>query len=281
MPRSPRCQNLIIISDTHAGSAVSLCPSYVRLDDGGIYRPSAVQKEINRLWGQFWRWTRAVLKDEPYSVLHNGDAIDGTPHGSVAQITNNLSDQAEIAFRMLEPIATASRASGGNYYHIRGTEAHVGKSQQEEERLARRLGAKPNREGQFARPQLWIRVGRGLVHSLHHIGTTGSSAYEATAVYKELVESFVEAGRWGGKAPEAVVRSHRHRFIKTEIAVEGGRAFAIVTPAWQGKTPFVWRIPGGRMSQPQFGGIIIRWSDRDKVLYTRERVWSPAREAEE
>jgi hypothetical protein len=44
-----------------------------------------------------------------------------------------------------------------------------------------------------------------------------------------------------------------------------------VTPCWQGKTPFVWKIPGGRLSTPQFGGIVIRWADE---LFVRPKVWT-------
>jgi len=54
-----------------------------------------------------------------------------------------------------------------------------------------------------------------------------------------------------------------------------------VTPAWQGKTPFVWKIPGGRLSQPQFGGVIIREAP-DGVWYPKSFTVSFERpEAEE
>jgi hypothetical protein len=51
----------------------------------------------------------------------------------------------------------------------------------------------------------------------------------------------------------------------------GGDAMAVVTPAWQMKTPFTWKIPGARQSQPQFGGIVIRQGDEE--LHIRKKVW--------
>jgi hypothetical protein len=166
-----------------------------------------------------------------------------------------------IAEAVLRPEVERCQKSGGTYYHIRGTEAHVGKSGVYEEQLAKRLGAKPTKEGQYARNDLWKRVGGPggpLVHFLHHVGTTSSSAHESSAVNAELASEYVEAARWGEEPPTYVVRSHRHRSIAVEIPASKGRAVGIVTAAWQGKTPFVWKIPGGRLQEPQFGGIAIR-----------------------
>jgi hypothetical protein len=176
-------------------------------------------------------------------------------------------------------LAPVVALANGLYFHIRGTEAHVGVAGQEEERLARELGAIPNEIGQHARYELWKMVGPRLVHLMHHIGTTGSQAYESTAVHKELVEAFVEAGRWDRRPPDVLVRSHRHRHLETLIPTSNGSARAVVTPAWQGKTPFAWRIPGARQSEPQFGGIVIRWAHDE--LFVRAWVRSLTREAPE
>jgi hypothetical protein len=266
-------QNLVVISDTHCGCKLAVMPrSGAALDDAGTYMPSEFQQVLIGYWEEFWNeFVPDATHGEPFAVVHNGDAIDGVHHNSVTQISNNLRDQAAIAKGLLKPIVNMCE---GRYYHIRGTEAHVGKSAQDEERLAEDLGAVKNSQGQHARYDLWIQVGQGLVHLLHHIGTTGSQAYESTAVHKELVESFTEAGRWGQRPPDIVVRSHRHRMIETNIPTEHGKARAVVTPAWQGKTPFVWKIPGGRLCQPQFGGLVIKWSESENTLWIKERVWS-------
>jgi hypothetical protein len=52
-----------------------------------------------------------------------------------------------------------------------------------------------------------------------------------------------------------------------------------VTPAWQGKTPFVWKVPGARLSEPQFGGVMIRRGDEE--FYFRRQVWTLDRSPEE
>jgi len=269
--------NLIFVADQHCGCRLGLCPpKATKLDDGGTYRPSPFQRKLWRLWREFWdEWVPKVCRGDPYAVCQLGDAVDGVHHGSVTQVSHNLVDQKRIAKKCLEPVVAACE---GRFYMVRGTEAHVGPSAQLEEELAESLGAIPDAEGRYARYELWKLLGPGrpkdcaLVHAMHHIGTTGSSHYESTAVHKELVEAFQESGRWGNRAPDFVVRAHRHRYLHTEIATEGGRAVSIVLPGWQGKTPFTYRIPGARQSMPQFGGIMVRCGDEER--YMRQRVWS-------
>jgi hypothetical protein len=254
---------LVVVSDTHCGCALGLCPpGPMPLDDGGTYQASVFQSKVWGLWRQFWdEWIPEVTRGEPYDLVHNGDAIDGVHHNGTTQISHNIGDQVRIAEFVMSPVVAKCKQSGGTYYHIRGTEAHVGKSAEHEERLAKQLGAKPNETGQYARYDLWKRVGGAkgpLVHLLHHIGTTGSAAHEASAVNAELTAEYVEAARWNRQPPDYIVRSHRHRSIAVDIDSGNGPAAAIVTPAWQGRTPFAWKIPGARLQEPQFGGIVIR-----------------------
>lgn len=256
--------NLIAVSDIHAGCRLGLCPPEgAKLDDGGLYLPSPLQAITWKWWIEFWdEWVPLVTRGEPFDVVFLGDATDGVHHDSTTQISHNLEDQARIAEEILTPIVARAR----KYYHVRGTEAHVGPSGVEEERLARALGAVPNDEGQYARHELWKRVGNSdgpLVHAMHHIGTTGSAAYESSAPQKALIEEFVEAGRNREIPPDYVLRAHRHRYIKVQNPTRRSEAASIVLPGWQLKTPFTFRIAGGQAAQPQFGGVLIRQGDEE------------------
>ena len=274
-------RNLVVISDTHFGCKLALHPPMKsRLDDGGTYAPSEFQLELWQRWQEFWgEWVPTVTRGEPYDIVHNGDIVEGTHHRSSTPISHNHVDQGRIAESVMRPIVDRCRKMGGAYYQIRGTEAHVGESAKYEEMLAKELGAVPNGAGQYARWDLWKRVGtRCLVHLLHHIGTTGSAAHEASAVNAELTAEYVEAARWHREPPDFVVRSHRHRSIAVDLNSAKGYAAGIVTPAWQGKTPFTWKIPGARVSEPQMGGIVIR--EGDEEFFYRRRVWSVDRSEE-
>jgi hypothetical protein len=249
--------NLVVVSDLHVGCQLGLMhPLGAMLDNGGNYSPSEFQIKVWSWWREFWdEFVPKATKGEPYGVVVNGDILDGPGvRGATHQWSHNLTDQARAAFQILKPIVDACE---GRFYVIRGTEAHVGKSAQEEERLASELGAIPNRQGLFSRYELWKWVGPSLVHLAHHISATGSMQFESTAPHRELVDSFTEAGRWGRRPPDVIIRSHRHRHVETVIPTSRGRAFSTTTPGWQGKTPFVWR-GSGRLSEPQFGGVLVR-----------------------
>lgn len=250
-------RNVVVISDTHAGCKFALCPSEgFQLDEGGLYKPSRAQKVLYAWWQEFWGdYVPKMTKGEPYTVVHNGDVIDGVHHRSTTQFTQNFKDQRALAVKLLRPVVAGC---DGRYYSIRGTEAHVGQSGEHEEAVAKELGAIPNKEGQHSRFDLWKKLGSHLIHFLHHVGTTSSSAHESSAINAELAAEYVEAARWGEKPPSVVIRSHRHRAIEVRIPTAKGFATVAVTPAWQLKTPFAWRIPGARLAPPQLGGMLIR-----------------------
>lgn len=267
--------NLVVVSDLHAGCKLGLCPPEgAKLDDGGTYMPSPLQIKLYEMWREFWDvFVPDATRGEAYGVVVNGDAIEGTHHRATTPISHNMGDQCRIAQALLEPIA---EQCSGRFYMVRGTEAHVGVSAQSEEGLGVALGAVPNTDGQYVRWDLWKRIGYDkLIHCLHHIGATGSQAYEATAVHKELIEEFAEAARWGQRPPDVIVRSHRHRHFEETIYGATGSKHAVVTPCWQAKTPFVWKIPGARLSLPQFGGVVTRWAHGE--LFIRSYVRTVAR----
>lgn len=281
MPRrrkpSNEIRNVVVISDSHVGCRLALChPDGASLDDGGVYMPSRLQLKIWSMWEEFWgEWVPRVTHGEPFTVVHNGDCIDGVHHGSTTQWSHNLRDQSEHAYKILKPIVDLCE---GRYYHIRGTEAHVGKSAVEEERLAQRLGAVPNQEGQHARYELWMRVDGHLCHFLHHIGVTSSAQHEASAINSELTALYADAGRWGHESPLVVVRSHRHRCAEVRLPCRNGYATSMVTACWQLKTPFAWKVAGARVTTPQLGGSLIRAGDEE--LHTRHCVFNVGRTPE-
>lgn len=257
--------NLVVISDTHVGSRVAVMPDSFQLDDGGTVTPSKLQLGIRAWWNEFWDdFVPAATKREPYDVVFNGDVVDGAPHGSVAHMSGLMDDQCNAAIALLKPAFRKAK----NVHFIRGTEAHVAKNAELEERVAKAVGAVPDETGRYARWELWKTVGDRLVHFLHHIGTSGSAAHEVSAVNAELTACLVEAARWGEKAPDMIVRSHRHR--ASEIRIPGTRGWmsAVVTPAWQAKTPFCYKIPGARLAPSQIGGIVIRFNPKENALYT-------------
>lgn len=264
----------VFFGDTHAGCQLALCPpGGVTLDNGGTYRPSSLQRKMWGMWEEFWAWVETATDGQPYIAVHMGDSLDGCHHGNTATISNNLNDQHRIAYEVLSPVAKRAAA----YYHIRGTAAHVGDAAMHEERLAQELGAVPNADGQHARYALYKMIGNAMVEAMHHIGFAGAMHSETVAIHKELTESILEAGRWNRRPPDVVIRGHRHRHVETSIFTANGRAYGTVCPGWQAKTGFAFKVAGARQAEPQFGGVLVHWSDKRQELFVRPWVQSVER----
>lgn len=274
----PKVPNAVVISDTHCGSRLALCPPEgVQLDDGGKYMPSPIQLKLWAIWEEFFAWCDHVCQNEPYFLIHNGDVVEGVHHGDTSCWSTNLNDQNRCAIQCLKPRVEAKQCAG--YYQVRGTEAHVGKQAVEEEKIAETLHAIPNEDGQHARWELWKRMGTDLCHFLHHIGTTSSSQHETSALNAEINAMYADAGRYGKEPPRIVARSHRHRCSEIRLPIHGAYATCFVTPAWQLKTPFAWKKAGARVTTPQIGGSIIRFGHDE--LHTRHFVINIERSKEE
>lgn len=270
MKRKPEIlRTCLVVSDTHFGCRFGLCPPEGAVlfdaetgEAGGAYRPSRMQRVVWNWWEEFWNeWVPSQLDGEPFDLVHNGDVIDGVHHGSTTQISQNIDDQRQLAVKVMAPRVKLAR----RFFAIRGTPAHVGQSSIEEETVARELGAEKNRDGRHSRHELWLKMGDHLVHFLHHVGTTSSSAHESSAVNAELSAEFYEAARWGEQPPSVIIRSHRHRAIEIRIPTAKGYATAAVTPCFQLKTPFSYKIAGARLSPPQIGGMIIKLDSKNRI----------------
>jgi hypothetical protein len=247
-------KTIAIVSDLHIGSSLGLCDGKgMDLGEGGIYLPSKLQQEVYRAWVSFFEWVEnESIGAESTTLVINGDSVDGFHHNTVALATNNIEVQEHAAIELLRPVVKKF----DNFYMTRGTEAHVQASAQSEERIAQALHAIPSEDGQHSWWQLWLDVDGVIFNIAHHIGTTSSSAYESSAVMRELVAALVEAGQWGQHLPDVLVRSHRHRCIELGIPGGRGKIQAVVTPGWQLRTPFVERID--RMRLPHIGGLLFR-----------------------
>lgn len=267
-------KNVIVVSDIHAGCQFGLFPvdTPIHLDGGGFYAPSENQIITWGWWRYFWdKWVPKVTRGEDYAIVVNGDLIDGEHHKNKTHISTNFATQEQIACAIL---AREVEKAAGGLYVVRGTEAHVGKSAENEERCAKALGAVPDHVGNYSRHDLWMFVGGEdgcLVNFAHHIGCTVSMQYESTAVMRELATLFSLAGRWHNRAPDIVVRSHRHISTMVQVPTANGYGIAVVTPGWQLKTPFIYNT-GAKNEYPQFGGVLIRQGDEEH--YTRSKVWN-------
>jgi len=280
---------LFFISDLHSGSSLALCPPGFRVDGGQRIGLSDIQKCYWAHWSHMINeWLPTVTQGEPFAVIVNGDAVEGNHHKNVQVWSPNEDDHVRCAAQLLMPL----RNKAEYMFLIRGTEAHVGAGGKLEEALARVLhadvGQQPiERMGEIqyadddtdqlnpipvrSHYELWIRLGAKLIHSSHHIGCTSSTAYELSALSRELAGSLQESAQWGDEPADVMIRSHRHRFSFGGIPNKKGTARIVITPAWQACTSFSYRI-GANMRRPQLGGVVIGLDETGDIIQ-KEYVW--------
>jgi len=247
---------IVSVSDLHTGSTTGLLPTGVKGVDGTPIGQNPFQKTLYKYWRHFWHeFVPEVTKGASALFVEiNGDAIDGVHHDTTNIVSNSWKAQEDAAIQTLQEVPELCPKKIDEWFFVKGTEVHVGKNGDSEERIAKTLGAVQNEIGEYASYQWRIDVDGMLFQFAHHIGTTSSAAYESSAPMRELIAALVEAAQWGQKLPDVLVRSHRHRFIEVPIPTERGRIRVVITPAWQLRTPFVERID--RMRLPHIGGVV-------------------------
>lgn len=261
---------IVIISDTHIGSTMGLCPpSGIALPDGGLYMPNKFQRTLWDFWMHFWTEALGALRrrGDHVTLVINGDLIEGLHHRQVGIISNNLVSQRNAAIEVFGNLP--GKVHIHRLFVVRGTEAHSEPDAQSEEEIAREIEAERTETGEYSWWQLWLEVHGELFHIAHHIGATSSAAYESSAPMREMVTGLIEAAQWGRPLPTVFVRSHRHRFIEVPLPTEHGRIRCVITPGWQLRTPHVERID--RMRMPQIGGVIF--VVEDGTCEVREKMY--------
>lgn len=248
---------VVAVSDLHIGCELALMPreGWMR-DSRNLVTPSTMQSILADWWDEAWRWVNKETGGK-FDVVVNGDIVEGTHHKATTPWTANHNTQRACAAHILTPVRDMAR----RLYVIRGTEAHVGSSGEDEEAIAESIVAdRPDKGGTWSQYEMFYRVGDHLAHFAHHIGTAASPFTETSALLREQVGGYVEAGRWGDEPAAVYVRSHRHICSGIWHPSRHGITSTVTTPAWQLKTPYVHRI-SARMSQPQIGLVLILVGD--------------------
>lgn len=261
---------VIGVSDLHCGSQYALCPPEVPLDNGGFYRPNAVQEQLWQWWGDFFGRAATVAEKNggPVYLVVNGELIEGSHHGTSQVLSVNPADQARCARRVMEP----ALAVADKLFVVRGTDAHSGESGRNDERLACELGAVQNPATDL---YSWYELNQEIegvrLNWMHHAWgatrpwTRGGNALRMAAA---LVYNYCDDPE---NRPHLAVRSHVHRWADS---YDQHPVRVIVTGPWKASDGYGAKvsIAGGRVV---FGGIIVTCDDGrydvEKVQYTPDR----------
>lgn len=247
MARAPR--RIVVVSDTHCGSVMGLCPPIVTLEGGGEYRVNKYQSWLWACWLDMIEQVEHL--DKPILVI-NGDALQGQSPKDGQLIGSKRSTQVDIGKEAFAPLVKAC----STVYYVRGTEWHEGPAAQDVEGFAASMGAKrKDGTGQHTRSELYLDLGGQVIHFAHHIQNSSVPHYESTIPAREALIQTSELVRFfGPSAPNLrmVVRSHRHRSAIVWLPPD---LYSLVTPAFQLKTSFSYKVAAAML--PEIGWTLI------------------------
>lgn len=249
-------------ADEHAGSPVGLLPggqwSFV---NGGYHNPDTTQRMITRLWVDSWEKVAKARKGKRLVIVNVGDAVEGMHHNTTQVITPRVDEHERMHIasmgRALD-IVNFDEKKGDLLYYVGGTPSHVGQGGQSEERIARDLGAVPmvaptlpdGEDGTYLWPRLLLDVNEKLFDIAHHGAGMGTRPWTRSNPMRGKLQSvYFEAMERGSKPPNVWIRAHRH--VKVHdifMSSTGLRIDGFVTPAFQSKTEFGYKVAGDMLA---------------------------------
>lgn len=236
---------LVVVSDLHIGSDYGLLPPGFHNKSGNEIGLNPLQRWLWEEWQDMWAYVHKYRDDRPFSVIVNGDVIDGFHHGTKEIWSHDESEHGIAAYFVLRDALQDAH----KVFFVEGTESHT---KDYEHAIAVRLDSElKNVVGCF--PTLDLEMNGSFIRADHHISTTTRAYLETSALGPTLNNERINRSRHGSRIPDIVFRAHRHRFG----LFDDGYGMICVTPPWQGLTRFGRRVVPDAMLQ--VGSVIVDW----------------------
>ena len=227
-------KKVLVVSDIHAGSKVSLMPPTVTEEDGTKHIHNPIQEKIYNKWVEM---CDDVGKVDLCVVL--GDSCDGFNRKSngLGMWTTDLKLQADTAVNLLKMINTKK------YYGVQGSFYHVGENMSSDAYVIDKLN------GTFDDDMI-IDIEKTRCYFRHWVSSTSSVwMYKPTKVAREMILAHANMEQYG--KINIFGFGHVHNFV----GVEYGHTYGFTAPCWKGRDGFAKRGTFGWT--PQFGYVVL------------------------
>lgn len=246
-------KKILVVSDLHTGSTVSVMPDDVWTEDDQGRRnrisANAIQRLLYRRWEQMVNDVGTV---DACFVL--GDTIDGPNIKSrgFELWTPNLSLQCRTAADLL------SMVKARKYYGVQGSYYHVG------ENTSSDLAVMEMLRGEFG-TDLVITVEDARLHLCHEISYSASPVSKATAPSTEIAFSALHDEHLGKF--NLLLRGHRHDFYDLRTAF----GHIVGCPCWKVRDAFAAKK--GLKMLSNLGYLLLEVNGAD--IRVEPTVWIP------
>jgi hypothetical protein len=241
----------VFISDLHCGSPMGLMPPKQWQLRGANVSPNKLQRLTWRVFTKHTKAIGAIRDDRRLIGVLNGDMVEGDHHQNKQVITTYIQEQEAIAIETIDRGVLSNMGfdadSGDMLYMVRGTNSHVGES---EERIARDLGAAPyipdsneeTADGKYCHPALRLNINGVWIWVTHKIANVGKGANRGNALRNQARNFYFDALRQGIPPPDYLIGSHFHQRLHSPYAYGDHVVNAFVLPPYKGKDDYTFGI---------------------------------------
>lgn len=239
---------IAVYNDIHAGSPVAPFPMRQWQFSDSNYSPSILQKILYSQLRDASEEIGRRRKGKRLIVVKLGDMVEGLHHGSKQVSTTRRAEHEAISLELMDRIDEWTGFTDGDLeYFVAGTESHVEES---EERIARDRDAQAyipsdvagGRDGVYVFPALSIMINGIDCFFAHHGPATGEGANKGNGLRNRVKNLYYEYLENGKSLPRLVIFADKHRKHYERFWRNGKTIDAIISPAWQVKTEFVYKI---------------------------------------
>jgi len=257
-----RVKLLVVDGDSHSGSTAAILPP------GFVTNPGENHISQNAVQAQLWLWWRecldtwlpSILGSDPWDCIHMGDAVEGIHHWTTEIISPEPSDHGQAFLSLMrsdDPKAPGllDLPNRQKFFAVTGTEVHTRNT---ETSLAHMLGAERcPMSHKYSANQWRLEYNGQLCSFQHHCSATSRLWLESGEFSRMLTQEQSACVRNSQRAPDIVVRAHRHRYGM----FSDGQSMAIVSPAWQALTRHGHKAVVGEI--PRVGMFALDWRDKE------------------
>lgn len=242
---------LVVISDIHCGSSVALCPPDFTTTEGQKVGLNKYQQWAWAQWLDFQDW---VFKGGKYTLVLNGDLIEGIHHRSTEIISADPADHYLCAQHVLNRIVDRAE----RVYVVRGTDTHTGPSS--EHGLATWCGAIPDKA--HARPA-WDRLDleyEGVQCRFVHHGVGSRREWtRLTALNVDIDSHRIATVDAGGRPPQVLGLGHFHHYAAGSTSAW----LSFRTPSWQFNTRHTMKVVP--WAENEVGGVVLEFDGKGQL----------------
>ncbi len=239
---------VVAVGDEHCGHPFALCHPDPWTDcNQQVHTSNTLQEQIWRHWESCWRRVGELRRGARLIIVHMGDCVEGSHHGTTQLDTARRIEQEAIAIRCWREALELCRFRQGHDHllGVVGSLDHVGPAGESDERLLRTLLHGDVDDGRLTHERLRFSVNGVTFEAWHRGPRPGSRDWTRPNALAASMRSYMYRNLRRGAAPvRYYLWGHYHQWTTASLQDDDGQIMSegMICPAQKLKDEFVYTI---------------------------------------